>query len=129
MSVASWDLAAPSAAFAWAVPRLFWAIVSFREVLAVDSWSLAWLIESLAEAIVAAVGPALSRARRAWAAVRFAWATWSCTFRVESSIVARTWPVVTLSPTATFTAVTVPEVAKLSSSTVDEATEPETLTL
>jgi len=44
-------------------------------------------------------------------------------------MVASTWPEVTLSPGATSTAVTVPDAPKLSSSTVDEATEPEMLTL
>ena len=62
---------------------LFWAIVSLRDVFAVESCSCAWLIESLADAMVAAVGPAWSRSRRAWAAARFAWATWSWTWRDE----------------------------------------------
>ena len=90
---------------------------------------MAWLIESLAEAIVAAVGPAWSSASRAWAAVRFAWATSSWTWSDESSMVARTSPAVTLSPGTTLTAVTVPDVPKLSSLTDDEATDPDRLTL
>ena len=44
-------------------------------------------------------------------------------------MVARTSPDVTVAPGTTFTAVTVPEVPKLSSSTTEDATEPETLTL
>ena len=44
-------------------------------------------------------------------------------------MVARTWPAVTVAPGVTLTADTVPAAPKLSSSTVDEATAPEMLTL
>ena len=129
LSAARVALAALSAAVESAMFCLFWALVSDSEVLAVDSWSVAWSTESFAAATVSAVGAATSSSRRACAASTFAWAVWSWTWSDESSMVARTWPSVTVSPTAALTAVTVPALSKLSSLIEDEAIEPEMLTL
>ena len=95
LSAARVAFAEARAAFAWAIDWSFLAFVSLSDWRAVESWRLAWLTALLAAALVVLIGPALSAARRAWAAIRFAWAVAIWPWSAESSIVARTWPAVT----------------------------------
>src|SRR5450759_1533774 len=104
LSAARVAFADDRAAFAWEIDWAFLALVSLSDCRAVGSWRLAWLTEFFAAVLVVLIGPALSVARRAWAAMRFAWAVAICPWSAESSIVARTSPAVTTAPGATLTA-------------------------
>ena len=66
----------------------------------------AWVIDSWAAALSAAVAPAWSVASLASAAARLAWAAASCGVASTSSAVASTSPCLTVWPTTTLTVLT-----------------------
>ena len=110
-SLASFLRAAVTARSAWRSLRLFWATVPEYDARAwLRDW-LACVTWSLAEAFSAAVRPALSLARRAFAEARLASATATSRAAPEASAVARTSPAFTAWPAVASTVDTVQELA------------------
>ncbi len=89
-------------------------VASLTEAWALVTWVCAEAMLALSRAIwVDEAAAAWSEASCAWSLARVAWAWARDALRAVGFTVARAWPAVTVCPAVTFTAVTVPETAKL----------------